>query len=47
MYWFKGEAFEEALRFNPDIIIAHGYRHLHTTKSLELARILNRINKTK
>jgi len=28
---------EEAKKFNPDIIIAHSYRQLHTTKALKLA----------
>ena len=28
---------EEALKFKPDIIFAHMYRHLHTTKALKLA----------
>ncbi len=32
---------QAALDFKPDIIIAHVYRHLHTTKSLKLAKQLN------
>lgn len=28
---------EDAIRFKPDLIIAHGYRHLHTTKALKIA----------
>lgn len=41
-YKLGGESFmswnfeSEALRFKPDIIIAHSYRHLHTRKALEL-----------
>lgn len=31
---------KEALAFNPDVIIAHGYRHLHTSKALKIARML-------
>jgi len=29
---------EQALKFKPDIIIAHVYRHLHTKKALEIAK---------
>ena len=32
---------EEAIKFNPDIMIVHGYRHLHTTRALKLAKKLN------
>ena len=32
---------EEALRFKPDIIIAHGYRHIHTLKALKLKNKLD------
>ncbi|MFA6023174.1 MAG: glycosyltransferase family 4 protein [Candidatus Pacearchaeota archaeon] len=32
---------EEALKFKPDIIIAHVYRHPHTTKALKLAKKIN------
>lgn len=31
---------KEAIRFNPDVIIAHSYRHTHTTKALKLAKKL-------
>ncbi len=31
----------EALKFNPDIIIVHAYRHIHTTQALKIARKLN------
>lgn len=31
---------EDAKKFKPDIIIAHTYRHLHTTKALKLAKNL-------
>ncbi len=32
---------EEAKKFNPDIIITHSYRHIHTLKTLKLANKLN------
>ncbi len=32
---------EEALRFKPDVIIAHSYRHPHTTKALRVAEEIN------
>jgi hypothetical protein len=42
MYW----RFEnEALKFNPDIIITHNYRQLHTTAALRLARKIRRSGK--
>ncbi|MBI2057046.1 glycosyltransferase family 4 protein [Candidatus Pacearchaeota archaeon] len=31
---------KEALDYSPDIIIAHNYRHLHTTKCLKIAKRL-------
>lgn len=31
---------KEALNYSPDIIIAHNYRHLHTTKSINIAKTL-------
>ena len=31
----------EALKFNPDIIIVHAYRHIHTTRALKIAKKLN------
>jgi len=38
MYWnFK----KEALNFNPDLIIAHSYRHLHTHMALKIGKKLN------
>jgi len=40
MLWFKGDAFEKALDFKPDVIFVHNYRHLHTTKGLRLAKQL-------
>ena len=36
MFWLNKEAEKEALRFRPDVIIAHSYRHMHTTKALKL-----------
>jgi len=32
---------QEAIDFKPDIIIAHSYRHLHTTKALKIAGKIN------
>jgi glycosyltransferase involved in cell wall biosynthesis len=32
---------EEAIKFKPDVVIAHAYRHLHTTKALRLKKYLN------
>lgn len=29
---------KEALNYNPDVIIVHSYRHLHTTKALKVAK---------
>lgn len=31
---------KEALAFNPEVIIVHNYRHLHTTKALKIAKKL-------
>ncbi len=32
---------EEAFKFNPNIFIAHSYRHPHTTKALKIAKKIN------
>jgi len=40
MYWFNNEAYKKATEFKPDLIIAHNYRHLHTTKALKLGKQL-------
>ncbi|PIN90879.1 hypothetical protein COU60_00865 [Candidatus Pacearchaeota archaeon CG10_big_fil_rev_8_21_14_0_10_34_76] len=32
---------KEAIKFSPDVIIAHAYRHLHTTRALKIAKRLN------
>ena len=32
---------KEALKYNPDVIICHSYRHTHTTKALKIAKKLN------
>ena len=37
MHW---DFTKEAIKLNPDIIIAHAYRHLHTTQALKIARKL-------
>lgn len=36
---------KEALKYSPDIIITHNYRHLHTTKSLEIVERLKKQGK--
>ncbi len=33
--------YSEAIAFSPDIIIAHGYRHPHTTRALSIKKKLN------
>ena len=38
MYW---DFEKEALKFKPDLIMAHSYRHLHTTKALKITKKLN------
>jgi glycosyltransferase involved in cell wall biosynthesis len=38
MYWFNREAQKEAIKFKPDLIIVHSYRHLHTTKAIKIAK---------
>jgi hypothetical protein len=50
----SGESFmkwdfeKEALQLKPDVIIAHTYRHIHTTKALKVAKKLRRMGmKTK
>ena len=40
MYWLGKKAMKEAIEFKPDVIIAHGYRHLHTTQALKIGRKL-------
>lgn len=32
---------KEAVKFKPDIVIAHSYRHLHTSKALRLKKLFN------
>jgi len=32
---------DHAVILKPDLILCHGYRHLHTTDSLKIAEILN------
>lgn len=34
--FLKWDFEDEAIKFNPDVIIAHGYRHVHTTKALKI-----------
>lgn len=45
MYWFGKEAMRTAIGFQPDIILAHAYRHLHTTKALKIAGELKKQGK--
>jgi glycosyltransferase involved in cell wall biosynthesis len=47
MSWFKGEAINKALHFAPDIIIAHNYRHSHTTRALKLAKVIRQVKPCK
>ncbi|MEK6850865.1 MAG: glycosyltransferase family 4 protein [Nanoarchaeota archaeon] len=42
MYW---NFVKEAVDMQPDIIIAHNYRQIHTTKALKVARILRKKGK--
>lgn len=42
MYW---DYEKEALRFQPDIMIVHNYRHLHTTKALSIREKLKKQGK--
>src|SRR3989344_2656740 len=36
---------KEAIKFNPDVIIVHSYRHQHTTQALKVAKKLNQYDK--
>jgi len=45
--WFNKKVMKEAIKFNPNIIIAHVYRHLHTAKALQLAKKLKKQRKCK
>jgi len=45
MYWFGKEAIQKAIKFQPDVIMAHNYRHLHTIKALKIAKILRKKGK--
>jgi len=38
---------KSALKFNPDVIICHVYRHLHTLKSLNISKKINKLKKCK
>ncbi|HRZ85775.1 MAG TPA: glycosyltransferase family 4 protein [Candidatus Paceibacterota bacterium] len=44
MSWFNKETEKKATEFNPDIIIAHSYRHPHTHKAVKLANKLKKTN---
>ncbi|MEK6881093.1 MAG: glycosyltransferase family 4 protein, partial [Nanoarchaeota archaeon] len=39
--WDFEKVEKEVLNYNPDVIIAHAYRHKHTTKVLKIAKKLN------
>jgi glycosyltransferase involved in cell wall biosynthesis len=43
--FMKFDFLNEAVKYSPDIIIVHNYRHLHTTKALKLKKILNKQGK--
>jgi glycosyltransferase involved in cell wall biosynthesis len=45
MRWFGKEAEKKVIEYSPDIIIAHNYRHLHTTKALEMRNKLRKQGK--
>jgi len=45
MSWFGKKAIQKAIEFQPDIIMAHNYRHLHTTKALKIKKLLERQGK--
>jgi len=36
---------KQALKLNPDIIIAHNYRHIHTSKALKIKKLLRKQGK--
>jgi len=40
LFWLDRKAIQKAVDYSPDIIITHTYRHLHTTQSLKIKRIL-------
>ena len=40
MNWLSGKAIDKAIEYEPDVIIAHNYRHLHTTAALGIAKKL-------
>jgi glycosyltransferase involved in cell wall biosynthesis len=42
MYW---DFIKEGLKLNPEVIIVHNYRHIHTLKGLRLAKLLKKKNK--
>lgn len=39
--FMKWDFEKQAIEFKPDVIIAHNYRHLHTTKALKIAKKIN------
>jgi len=39
--FMKWDFEKEALKFKPDIIICHSYRHIHTTKALQIKKKIN------
>ena len=41
----KFNYFNEAIRLEPDIIIAHNYRHMHTTQALKVVEELRKRGK--
>jgi len=45
MYWLSKNAENKILKIKPDIIIAHNYRHLHTTKALKIKKQLKKQGK--
>jgi len=43
--FMKWDFMKESLEFNPDVIIAHCYRHIHTTRALKIAEKLRKEGK--
>jgi glycosyltransferase involved in cell wall biosynthesis len=45
MNWLKGKAIDKAIEYEPDYIVCHNYRHLHTTAALGIAKQLRKKGK--
>jgi glycosyltransferase involved in cell wall biosynthesis len=40
MFWLNEKAIKQAINYSPDIIIAHTYRHLHSTRAIKIKKEL-------